>query len=238
MRATLVQQGVTILFLAGWCLITTGVGRLCLSAAAIRLASRGEGLFLSAGIGLVITGYAVFLLGVTGSLTASGIALLLISLALFSGAGWLRPIRTAPAALSWRSVWEFTASLLLGILLLASFVLTLTPETGKDALIYHLAVPKLYFLHHGFYFIPGNAFAGYPLLGEMHYLLALFLQNDILAKAMNYALLCGILLGMGLFARYVLQNQQFPSLSMLIFISIPSTFHRRPPEHSLSCLQR
>ena len=224
MRTTLVQQGVTILFLAGWCLITTGVGRLCLNAAAIRFASRGEGLFLSAGIGLVITGYAVFLLGVTGSLAASGIGLLLISLALFSVAGWLRPIRTAPAAPSGRSVWELSALLLLGILLLAGFVLTLTPENGKDALIYHLAVPKLYLLHHGFYFIPGNAFAGYPMLGEMHYLLALFLQNDILAKAMNYALLCGTLLGIGLFARHVLQNQQFPSLSMLIFVSIPSVF--------------
>ncbi len=139
-------------------------------------------------------------------------------------AGWLRPIRTAPAAPSGRSVWELSASLLLGILLLAGFVLTLTPETGKDALIYHLAVPKLYLLHHGFYFIPGNVFAGYPLLGEMHYLLALFLQNDILAKAMNYAVLCGILLGIGLFARYLLREHAFPALSMLIFVSIPSVF--------------
>jgi len=224
MQTTFVQQGITILFLTFWCLITTGVGRLCLSAAAIRLASRGEGLFLSAGIGIAITGYAVFLLGVTGSLAASGIALLLISLASFSVAGWLRPIRTAPAAAPGRSVWELSASLLLGILLLAGFLLTLTPENGKDALIYHLAIPKLYLLHHGFYFIPGNVFAGYPLLGEMHYLLALFLQNDILAKAMNYALVCGTLLGMGLFARHILQNHKFPRLSMLIFVSIPSVF--------------
>ena len=224
MRVTLFQQGVTILFLAGWCLITTGVGRLCLSVTAIRFASRGEGLFLSAGIGIAIISYAVFLLGVTNFLAPSGIGLLLISLALLSVAGWLRPVRTAPAESSGRSIWEFAASLLFGILLLAGFVLTLTPEIGKDALIYHLAVPKLYLHHHGFYFIPGNAFAGYPVLGEMHYLLALFFQNDILAKAMNYALLCGILLGMGLFARHVLQNQQFPRLSMLIFVSIPSVF--------------
>jgi hypothetical protein len=224
MRTTLVQQGLTILFLAGWCIITTGVGRLCMGATAIRFDSRGEGIFLSAGIGLVITGYAVFLLGVMEVLYPFSIRLLLISLALFSVAGWLRPIRTAPAAPSGRFVWELPASLLLVILLLAGFVLTLTPETGKDALIYHLAVPKLYLLHHGFYFIPGNAFAGYPLLGEMHYLLALFLQNDILAKGMNYALLCGTLFGIGLFARYFLQNQQFPALSMLIFASIPSVF--------------
>jgi hypothetical protein len=224
MRATLVQQGLTILFLTGWCLITIGVGRLALSATAIRFASRSEGLFLSAGMGLAITGYAVFLLGVTDSLAATGIGFLLISLSLFSVAGWLRPIRTASTTPSGRSIWELSALFLLGILLLAGFVLTLTPEIGKDALIYHLAVPKLYLQHLGFYFIPGNVFAGYPLLGEMHYLLALFIQNDILAKAMNYALLCGILLGIGLFASHVLQNQQFPSLSMLIFVSIPSVF--------------
>jgi len=224
MRATLVQQGVTILFLAGWCLITTGIGRLCLSAAAIRFASRGEGLFLSAGIGIAITGYAVFLLGVTGSLDPSSIHLLLISLALISAAGWSRAVRTVPAAPSGRSVWDLPAAVVLGILLLAGFLLVLTPETGRDALIYHLAVPKLYLLHHGFYFIPGNVFAGYPLLGEMHYLLALFLQNDILAKAMNYAVLCGILFGMGLFARFLLREHVFPALSMLIFLSIPSVF--------------
>ena len=90
--------------------------------------------------------------------------------------------------------------------------LSLGPDPGnrQGALIYHLAVPKLYLLHHGFYFIPGNVFAGYPLLGEMHYLLAFFLQNDILAKAMNYAVLCGILLGMGLFTRFLLREHGFP----------------------------
>jgi hypothetical protein len=224
MPTTLVQQGITILFLAGWCLLTMGVGRLCLSSTAIGLVSRSEGLFLSAGIGLVITGYAVFLLGVTGSLTAPGIALMLISLTVISGAGWLHPFQIAPAAPSGRSIWELSALLLLAILLIAGLMLTLTPEIGKDALIYHLAVPRLYLLHHGFYFIPGNAFTGFPLLAEMHFLLALFLRNDILAKAMSYAILCGTLLGIGLFARHVLRKQQFPILSMLIFVSIPSVF--------------
>jgi hypothetical protein len=224
MQTILIQQGITILFLTGWCLITMGVGRLCLSSTAVRFASRGEGLFLSAGIGLAITGYAVFLLGVMESLYPFSIGFLLTSLTLLSVAGWLRPIRTALAAPSGRSIWERLALILVGILLLACFALTLTPEIGRDALIYHLALPKLYLLHHGFYFIPGNAFTGFPLLGEMQYLLALFLRNDIFAKTMSYALLCGTLLGIGLFARHVLQNQQFPSLSMLIFVSIPSVF--------------
>jgi len=227
MQAMILQQSVTILFMTCWCLITTGIGRLCLSVMAFRFASRNESLFLSGGMGLVITGYTVFLLGVMNSLYPFSIGLMLTSLVLFSVVGWLRPIWTtpsAPSASTERSILELSAFFLLGLLLLAGFVLTLTPETGKDALTYHLAVPKLYLLHHGFYFIPGNAFAGYPLLGEMHYLLALFLQNDILAKAMNFVILCGILLGIGLFARHVLQNQRFFSLSMVIFASIPSVF--------------
>jgi hypothetical protein len=159
-----------------------------------------------------------------GSLHPFSISLLLISFALISLAGWLHPIRTVSVSPSVRSAWDHLAAVLLGILLLAALLLVLTPETGKDALIYHLAVPKLYLLHHGFYFIPGNVFAGYPLLGEMHYLLALFFQNDILAKAMNFGVLCGILLGIGLFSRFLLHEHTFPALSMLIFLSIPSVF--------------
>ncbi|MHB8907354.1 MAG: ArnT family glycosyltransferase [Syntrophales bacterium] len=221
---TLLQQGITALFALLWCLGTTGVGRLCLSAMDLRFTSRGEWLFLSFGMGLTIVGYATFLLGVTQSLYPLSIVLLLSSLLLISAAGWLRPVRTALAPPPGHSIRERPAAILLGILLLAGLMLTLTPEIGKDALIYHLAVPKHYLLHHGFYFIPGNVFAGYPLLGEMHYLLALFVQNDILAKAMNYVLLCGILLGMGLFARFLLREHLFPALSMLIFLSIPSVF--------------
>lgn len=224
MSATLFQQAATVALLGGWCLITTGLGRLCLGFSSLSFASRGEGLFLSAGVGITVSAYAVFLLGVAQSLHPSAIAAALIVLASLALAGWRRPLPLCRAAQDARSSWDRPAAVLLGGVLFAGFLLVLTPETGKDALIYHLAVPKLYLLHHGFYFIPGNAFAGYPLLGEMHYLLALFLQNDILAKAMNYALLCGTLLGMGLFARHVLQNQQFPSLSMLIFLSIPSVF--------------
>ena len=123
-----------------------------------------------------------------------------------------------------QSAWDRPAVFLLGVVLLAGFLLVLTPETGKDALIYHLAVPKLYLRHHGFFFIPGNVFAGYPLLGEMHYLLALFIQNDILAKAMHYAVLCGTLLGIGLFIRFLMRENGFPALSMLIFVTIPSVF--------------
>lgn len=64
----------------------------------------------------------------------------------------------------------------------ALLLLALTPETAKDALVYHLAIPKLYLRHGGIYFIEGNIAQGNPLLTEMIFLLALFLKGDSLAK--------------------------------------------------------
>lgn len=224
MQSTLLHQTLTLLLLTGWCLITAGIGRLCLSFTVIRNVSRGEQLFLSSGIGLVVTGYAVFILGLTQSLRTVPITVLLTALGMLAFAGWFREVPCNPLKPAVRSPWDHPASFLLGLLLLTGFLLTLTPEIGKDALIYHLAVPKLYLQHHGFYHIPGNVFAGYPLLGEMHYLLALFLQDDILAKAMHYAVFSGILLGICLFTRFLMREQAFPALSMLIFASIPSVF--------------
>jgi len=224
MASTLLQQAVTAAMLCGWCLITAGLGRLWLALSPLNFASRGESLFLSAGVGITLSAYAVFILGAARLLRPTAIAAALIVLASLALAGWLRPLplyRIAPSA---RSRWDRFPAVLLAGVLVAGFILTLTPETGKDALIYHLAVPKLYLRHGEFYFIPGNVFAGYPLLGEMHYLLALFLRDEILAKAMHFTLLCLTLGGIGLFARHLMRENAFPALAMLIFASIPSVF--------------
>jgi hypothetical protein len=224
MQSMLVQQGMTVLLLAGWCFVAIGVGRLCLVPFTLRFASRGEDLFFSAGTGLTVIGYAVFLLGTTGSLHILPLALLIATSGLAAIAGWRCSFSTLEAPPAARSAWDYPAGILLALVLLTGFLLVLAPETGKDPLIYHLAVPRLYLNHHGFYYIPGNIFAGYPLLGEMHYLLALFLRNDILAKAMHFALLCGTLLGISQFIRYLMRENAYPALAMLLFTTIPSVF--------------
>jgi hypothetical protein len=222
------QHALTILLTAIWWLLVTGAGLLCLRMSSVRAASRGELIFLSSGIGLITVGYSVFLLGVTGALHSLSITVLLLSLFLLSLTGWLNVHSFLPAPADSKNTvssrLERLAAILLGFLFIAGLLLILAPETGKDALIYHLAVPKLFLKHGGFYFISGNIFADYPLLAEMHYILALFLQNDILAKTMNYAVLCGILLGIGLFSKSVIRDHTFPAMSMLIFFSIPSVF--------------
>jgi hypothetical protein len=224
MQSTLLQQGITILLFAGWWLITTGMGRLCLNLTGISFFSRGEQLFLSFGVGLIWTGYTVFILGIAQSLSGVSIGVILITLGILGLAGWLRKLPHCPSLPNAQIGYDRLAAYLLTLTLFAGFLLVLTPEIGKDALIYHLAVPRLYLAHHGFYFVPGNAFAGYPLLGEMQYVLALYLQNDILAKTMHYSLLCGTLLGMGLWSRFLMREHSFPALSMLLFVSIPSVF--------------
>ncbi len=224
MGNTLIQHGMTVLLLCGWIGITAGAGRFFLSKTGLRPSSLGEALFLSAGIGIPVVGYAIFLLGVANALHPSSLYLTLFSLSLLSAVGCSRPLGILPAPASGKRGTERTASAALGILLLCGFMMALTPEIGKDALIYHLAVPKRYLLQNGFHFIPGNVFSTYPLLGEMHYLIALFLHNDLLAKAMNFSMLAGILFGMCLFIRIFMRGQSYPVLSMLIFLSIPSVF--------------
>ena len=229
MPAIFAQHALTILLAVIWWLLVTGAGLLCLRMSSVRAASRGELIFLSSGIGLITVGYAVFLLGITEALYPLSITVLLLSVLFLSLTGWLNMLSFFAASRkrderSRSGCLDCLAAILLGLLLIAGLLLTMTPETGKDALIYHLAVPRLYLQHGGFYFIAGNIFADYPLLAEMHYILALFLQNDILAKAMNYAVLCGTLLGIGLFSKLLIRNHTFPALSMLIFFSIPSVF--------------
>ena len=90
MNATVLNQGMTILLLTGWCLITTGVGRYCLSHTSMRFALRNEHHFLSFGIGLVVIGYAVFLLGTIQSLNNIGITSLLAILGLLPFRGGAR----------------------------------------------------------------------------------------------------------------------------------------------------
>jgi hypothetical protein len=84
MQSILINHAVTILLLIGWLLITSGMGRLLLGWTAIRFVSRGEAFFFSLGIGLVVTAYSFFILGITQSLYPGLIIALLILLALLA----------------------------------------------------------------------------------------------------------------------------------------------------------
>ena len=113
---------------------------------------------------------------------------------------------------------------ILSVCILSCFLLMLTPAVSNDALTYHLAIPKLFLKHHGFYFIQGNLFAQYPLNSEMLFLIGLALQGDILAKGIHFAFALFLLSGMYQFSKCYLPRNTFIILPLLIFFTIPSVF--------------
>jgi hypothetical protein len=227
MPTTLIQQGLNLLFLAVLAFIAIGLGLLVLAKNRLAMTGWGELIFFSVGIGFALLGYSIFVLGVFQALQPIALSILLSFGFIFSLAGWFRSwhLLARPLfPLMPKLRIEKLAAILLILGLLASLMLCLTPDPGKDALIYHLAVPKLFLKHQGFYFISGNIFSNYPLFNEMLFLLALWLRGEVLAKGMHFIALLGILLGIWQFTRLRTNEQFFPFLSMLIFLSVPSVF--------------
>lgn len=226
MPDALLQQGFALLILTIFFFVVIGLGRLVLSGINIPFTSFGEMIFYSSGIGLGVAGYGVFFLGLFDGFHPLPIRILLIVLLTLSLAGWLQARKPLmkPDLKKIHSPWDTVAFFLLLLCLSAGLLLTLTPEIGKDALIYHLAVPKFFLKHHGVTFIPGNIFSNYPLHSEMLFLVGLFLQGDILARGIHFLMLLFILLGMDQFIRYRMKGHDYPALSLLIFCTLPSVF--------------
>ena len=59
---------------------------------------------------------------------------------------------------------------LLGALIVSIVILSCVPPVSKDALVHHLAVPKLYLKHGGIYEIPSMIFSYYPMNLDLLYL--------------------------------------------------------------------
>ncbi|MGE5188744.1 MAG: ArnT family glycosyltransferase [Gemmatimonadota bacterium] len=230
MASAVIDTLVNLLLLPAAAVVVTGVGGLALRAAGVAPASRAERHFFAFGAGLAATGYAVFVPAALRVLGPAALWALVALLALASAFGWrtLRSPGPAPAAgLSLdapRPLLERAAVLLLAGLLAVDLALALAPETGKDALIYHLAVPREYLKRGGFYFLPGNVFASYPLLGEMAYIPALFLRGEVFAKLLHFGALAGVLAGMRSFSTRHVPENAFPWTCLLVFAAVPTVF--------------
>jgi hypothetical protein len=100
------------------------------------------------------------------------------------------------------------------------FILNLTPPISRDALIHHLAVPKLWLKHGGLYEIPWAEYSYYPMNINLFYLVCLYLKNDIAPKFIHF----GLGLGTGcLIYLYLKQKlgRNWGLLGMVIFVTTP-----------------
>jgi len=99
-------------------------------------------------------------------------------------------------------------------------ILNLTPPISRDALIHHLAVPKLWLKHGGFFEMPWAEYSYYPMYINLSYLVCLYFKNDIVPKFIHLA----FGLGTGwLIYRYLKHkfDRNWGLLGMVIFITTP-----------------
>lgn len=104
--------------------------------------------------------------------------------------------------------------------MITEVLLNLTPPISRDALIHHLAIPKLWLVHRGFYEIPWADFSYYPMNVDLLYLIPLYFNNDIVPKFIHFA----FGLGTGLLVYNYLKNRlskNWGLLGFLIFFSTP-----------------
>jgi 4-amino-4-deoxy-L-arabinose transferase-like glycosyltransferase len=106
------------------------------------------------------------------------------------------------------------------ILIISIIILSLVPPVSKDALVHHLAVPKLYLERGEIYEIPFMDFSYYPMNLDLLYMIPLHFGNDIAAKLMHFAF--AILTGWLIF--YYLRHRTtsiYGLIGALFFLSIP-----------------
>ncbi len=102
----------------------------------------------------------------------------------------------------------------------AVVILSCVPPVSRDALVHHLAVPKLYLRHGGMYEIPAMPFSYFPMNLDLLYLIPLYFGNDILPKFIHFAF---ALLTAWLIFDYLRRriNVTFGLFGAVFFLSIP-----------------
>ena len=105
---------------------------------------------------------------------------------------------------------------LIGLIIL----LALVPPVSKDALVHHLAVPRLYLENGGIYEIPFMSFSYFPMNLDLLYMIPLYFGNDIAPKFIHFGF--GLLTA-GLIFYYLRRrtNCLYGLLGSILFLSIP-----------------
>jgi 4-amino-4-deoxy-L-arabinose transferase-like glycosyltransferase len=111
-------------------------------------------------------------------------------------------------------------ALLLALLIMLIIILAAVPPVSRDALVHHLAVPKLWIAHGGIYEMPDKVFSYYPMTVDLLYLIPLYLGNDIVPKFIHFtfALATSLLIFNYLKRRL---DGNYALLGALFFLSTP-----------------
>ena len=106
------------------------------------------------------------------------------------------------------------------MLVLAIIPLAAVPPVTKDALVHHLAVPKIYLRHGSLVELPSMPFSYYPMNLNLLYGVALYLGSDILPKYMHFAFALATAGCLFVYLRRRL-SPAYGALGALLFLSVP-----------------
>ncbi len=119
---------------------------------------------------------------------------------------------------------ERAAIVALALVAALGISLAATAPASRDALIHHLAIPKIYIGHRGFVDLPFATFSYYPMNLNMLYAALLLAGADIAAKMIHFAFYLGVLFALHRMLRLFCS----PAVSMActaLFGSVPVVFN-------------
>ena len=115
---------------------------------------------------------------------------------------------------------KFVLISIIFLFVLADLLLAFTPPIARDALIHHLAIPKLWINHGGFYETPWAVYSYYPMNVDLLYWIPLYFGNDVIPSVIHLSF------GLGTAAIiYCYLQWRFNAIAglfgFLVFISTP-----------------
>ncbi len=118
--------------------------------------------------------------------------------------------------------YEKTILVLIFILIIFSFVAANAPETGNDALNYHLYFPKLYVEHSKIFFEPTHPRSLWPFMMEMLFTAGLLCQGAALAKLFHLLTAMLAIFAVPAAAIYFWKDKKIAVMSLLFMAAIPA----------------
>jgi len=108
----------------------------------------------------------------------------------------------------------------IGSLILIEIILNLCPPISRDALIHHLAIPKIWLNQKHLNPLPWSDFSWYPMNIQLIYAVCLWIGNDILPKLIHmfFGLGCSWLIYEFIKTRL---DRKWALIGFLMFISLP-----------------
>jgi hypothetical protein len=223
-----IAVGQTVLDIVVWLGLTglaTALGLILLARLQVADKDPVGQLAVAAGLGLGLLSILVALLGFMGLFRPGAAWLLVAGLAGVTFTRWPQLLQIG-RQIQWprpQNSWQRLVVVYGLAALLMTFIMALTPVTAWDSLTYHLVGPKFY-IEAGRFVHPVNIpQLGFPLLGQMHFTVAMLLVGDGAAALFHFGYgLLSLALTVSL-ARHAF-NEEVAWLAALLLLSIPTLF--------------